>query len=166
MDSLIWVKRIGFTKFTFDFKVAYNFLLKNRSKGQVGLLLTKKALDLLDLCLTLTCHAIFVKKNYSEGRLASFAGKEGLASPSIQLTLSHHIIFIKTTGLRGGWVLRAIRLDSLVKMDFIHIEYLWLSCSIRYLLKKTLRGGWGLHLQKILDLPSSQFYSRLPCSFH
>ena len=95
------MKIIGFTKFTFDFKVAYNFLLKNRSKGQVGLLLTKKALDLLDLCLTLTCHAIFVKKNYSEGRLASFAGKEGLASPSIQLTLSHHIIFIKTTGLIG-----------------------------------------------------------------
>ena len=79
--------------------MAYNFLLKNRSKGQVGLLLTKKALDLLDLCLTLTCHAFFVKKNYSEGRLACFAGREGLASPSIQLTLSHHIIFIKTTGL-------------------------------------------------------------------
>ena len=118
------MKIIGFTKFTFDFKVAYNFLLKNRSKGQVGLLLTKKALDLLDLCLTLTCHAIFVKKNYSEGRLASFAGKEGLASPSIQLTLSHHIIFIKTTGLRGEWVLRAIRLDSLAKMDCIHLDYL------------------------------------------
>ena len=104
--------------------MAYNFLLKNRSKGQVGLLLTKKALDLLDLCLTLTCHAIFVKKNYSEGRLASFAGKEGLASPSIQLTISHHIIFIKTTGLRGGWVLRAIRLNSFAKMDCIHLDYL------------------------------------------
>ena len=104
--------------------MAYNFLLKNSSKGQVGSLLNKKALDLLDLCLTLTCHAIFFKKNYSESRLARFAGKEGLASPSIQLTLSHHIIFIKTTGLRGGWILRAIRLDLLAKMDCTHLDYL------------------------------------------
>ena len=74
--------------------------------------------------MALTCYAIFVKKSYSEGICARFAGKEGLASPSIQLTISHHIISIKTTGLRGGWVLRAIRLDSLAKMDFIHIEYL------------------------------------------